>query len=574
MTRTVSEAGRRIAAAGLALLLFVPASRGAGAGGPPEGDQDAAASAILRRELGRLGEPGGLTVDGVEIASRLALPLLYEADAWRPFWTPPKLEALLRVVRDSAQDGLSPADYHLAALERLSPAAPSPDPQSRVNLDLIATDAFVLLLHHLYLGKVDPRSLDPHWNLEPRPIVEQNAVRFISEALTTGRLADAVEAVRPHHWWYAKARASLAEYRALAARGGWEPIPAGPALKAGMSDARVPALRRRLAATGDLAGQPLDSPVFDDAVAAAVRAFQTRHRLSADGAVGSGTLAELNVPVDARILQIRVNLERGRWVLHEIAPERVVLVDIAGFEASLQQDQKSIWSARIQVGKPYRQTPVFASKIDQVVFDPTWTVPPTILFKDILPELKRNPGYLASKKLEVLDRNGKPVDPATIDWARLTARNFPYTLRQGPGPDNALGRVKILFPNPHFVYLHDTPSKALFEKEDRAFSSGCIRVQHPLELVQLLLNDPKTWNAETIARTIEAGVPKTARVTPPVPVLLLYWTIVPSDDGHTVFKRDPYRRDPRLAAALDAPYAGELSVHSCQLSVPELRTVN
>ena len=205
-------------------------------------------------------------------------------------------------------------------------------------------------------------------------------------------------------------------------------------------------------------------------------------------------------------------------------------------------------------GKPYRQTPVFASKIDQVVFNPTWTVPPTILSKDILPQIKRNPGYLASKKLEVLDRNGNPVDPAAVDWSRLTARNFPYTLRQGPGPDNALGRVKFLFPNPYSVYLHDTPSKALFEKEDRAFSSGCIRVQRPLELAELLLKDPKTWNSETIARTIEAGVPTTARVSPPVPVLLMYWTIVPSDDGHTVFKRDPYRRDPRLATALDAPF--------------------
>ncbi len=504
MTRAVSEAGRRIAAAGLALLLLGPGALGAGGGAPEEGP-DAAASAILRRELGRLAKPGGLTVDGVEIASLLALPRIYEADAWRLFWTPPKLETLLRVVRDSAQDGLTPEDYHLAALERLSPAASSADPQARANLDLIATDAFVLLLHHLYRGKVDPRSLDPHWNFELRPIVEQNAVRFVSKALASGRLAEAVEAVRPHFWWYAKARASLAEYRALAARGGWEPIPPGPALKVGMTDGRVPALRRRLAATGDLAGQPLDSSAFDGPLAAAVSAFQTRHRLGADGAVGAGTLAELNVPVEARVLQIRVNLERGRWVLHELAPERVVLVDIAGFEASLLQDQKTVWKARIQVGKPYRQTPVFASKIDQVVFNPTWTVPPTILSKDILPQIKRNPGYLASKKLEVLDRNGKPVDPATVDWARLTAGNFPYTLRQGPGPDNALGRVKFLFPNPYSVYLHDTPSKALFEKEERAFSSGCIRVQRPLELAELLLDDPKAWNAETIARVIEAG---------------------------------------------------------------------
>ena len=205
------------------------------------------------------------------------------------------------------------------------------------------------------------------------------------------------------------------------------------------------------------------------------------------------------------------------------------------------------------MGKPYRQTPIFKSKIDHVVFNPTWTVPPMILAKDILPAVRKDPGYLAKKRLEVLDRNGKPVDPASIDWKSVTASKFPYLLRQGPGPDNALGRVKIMFPNPYFVYLHDTPSKALFEKEERAFSSGCIRVERPLELAEKLLDDPKTWNSAAIAQAIADGTTRTVRLPKPVPVLLMYWTIVPSDDGHTVFKRDPYGRDRRLAQALDAP---------------------
>jgi len=261
----------------------------------------------------------------------------------------------------------------------------------------------------------------------------------------------------------------------------------------------------------------------------------------------------LNVPVEARILQIRVNLERARAALHEIPPGPGVLVDIAGFEVSYLQDQKAVWKARIQVGKPYRQTPVFKSTIDHVVFNPTWTVPPMILAKDILPAVRKDPGYLAKKGLQVLDRNGKPVDPASIDWKTATASSFPYLLRQGPGPENALGRVKIMFPNPYFVYLHDTPSKALFEKEERAFSSGCIRVERPLELAEKLLDDPKTWDSAAIARAVAAGTTQTVRLPKPVPVLLMYWTIVPSDDGHTVFKRDPYGRDRRLTQALDAP---------------------
>jgi murein L,D-transpeptidase YcbB/YkuD len=289
-------------------------------------------------------------------------------------------------------------------------------------------------------------------------------------------------------------------------------------------------------------------------LAAAVRAFQARHRLPDDGVVGPGTLAELNVPVEARILQIRINLERARWVLHETIPGDFVVVDVAGFEAAYIRDREPIWRARIQVGRPYRQTPIFRSKIDHVVFNPTWTVPPGILAKDILPAVRRDAGYLAHKGLDVIDRSGRKVDSAGIDWPRQSARSFPYVLRQEPGPDNALGRVKIGFPNPYAVYLHDTPSKALFEESARAFSSGCIRVEQPLELARLLLNDPREWDARAIDEVVTAGKTRTVRLRQPVPVLLMYWTIDPNVPGRTVFKRDPYGRDARLAQALDAPF--------------------
>ncbi len=541
-----------VLAAAAALALF---ARDARPQAPSIPSEDRVVEA-LRERLEQLETAGRLSVADTDLALVRALPRIYEANGYRPFWTPERLEAERKILADSASDGLTPEDYHLAALVRLPPAAAAPgsDPRARADVDLVATDGFVLLLRHLYLGKVDPRSLDPQWNFELRSIVEGDAVAFVSQALSRGLLDDAVAAARPKHPWYDDARASLAEYRGIASRGGWPAVPAGPGLKTGVTDSRVPILRRRLAATGDLAGQPLDDRTFDEPLADAVGAFQTRHRLTADGGVGPGTLAQLNVPVESRIRQIRVNLERARWALHEVDADNFVLVDIAGFEASYYRNRDVLWRGRIQVGKPYRQTPVFKSTIDHVVFNPTWTVPPTILSKDILPAVRRDPGYLAKKKLEVLDRNGKPVDPSSIDWARATGKNFRYMLRQGPGPDNALGRVKILFPNPYFVYLHDTPSRDLFEKEQRAFSSGCIRVERPLELAELLLDDPKNWDPAAIARVVADGETRTVRLSRPATVLLMYWTIVPSREGRTVFKHDPYGRDPKLAAALDAPF--------------------
>jgi murein L,D-transpeptidase YcbB/YkuD len=315
----------------------------------------------------------------------------------------------------------------------------------------------------------------------------------------------------------------------------------------------VLALRRRLAATGDLAGQPeaLDDDVYDAPLAAAVQAFQERHRLERDGNVGAETLAELNVPAEARVLQIRINLERARWVLHEIGPGDLVIVDVAGFNTILARDGKPRWRAKTQVGKPYRQTPIFKAKIDHVVFNPTWTVPPGILAKDVIPAARKDPGYLGRKGLDLIDKNGQKVDPARVDWA---SKSFPYTVRQEPGPDNALGRVKVMFPNPYHVYLHDTPSKALFEKEARAFSSGCMRVERPLELVELLLADPKAWNAPAIEAAVATGKTQTVRLKQPVPVLIMYWTIDPTVEKRTVFKRDPYGRDPQLAHALDESF--------------------
>jgi len=225
-------------------------------------------------------------------------------------------------------------------------------------------------------------------------------------------------------------------------------------------------------------------------------------------------------------------------------------VDIAAFRAYLVKDRKRVWAAKVQVGRPYRKTPVFKASAQYLVFNPTWTVPPGILAKDILPRLAKDPGYLKEKKLSVIDRNGRRVDPQDIDWSTTSARNFPYQLQQAPGPDNALGRVKIMFPNPHLVYLHDTPSQDLFEKPERAFSSGCIRIQNALELAETLLDDRAKWNQETIQKVIQSNKTQTVTIPKQIPVLLLYWTAEVGEDGVVNFRKDIYGRDAKILVGL------------------------
>jgi len=344
----------------------------------------------------------------------------------------------------------------------------------------------------------------------------------------------------------------------------------------------VPALRRRLAVTGDLessrpaiaeapppasgaeavpawgdgampAPAPYDDTVYDAELEAAVKRFQDRHGLTTDGIIGAGTFAALNVPVSARIDQIRVNMERARWVMHELKGE-FVLVDVAAFDVSWFRSDEPVWSSKVIVGRPYRETPIFKSLITYVVFNPTWTIPPGILVKDKLPILKKDPGYLQRNHIRVLDSRGREVDPHSVNWkAYGPGRLPPYQLRQDPGDDNALGLVKIMFPNRYSVYLHDTPTKSLFDKDERTFSSGCIRVQKAFELAELVLDDPVRWNSAAIAEVVAAKATRTVNLARPVPVLILYWTAQPTIDGRVIFRNDVYGRDPSTLAALDRP---------------------
>jgi len=307
-------------------------------------------------------------------------------------------------------------------------------------------------------------------------------------------------------------------------------------------------LRARLVAGGYLAPSKKPRTDYDDSVAAAVKKYQAEQYLGADGVAGAATLAALNVPVEARIDQVRVNMERARWLLYKLQGT-FVIVDIAGYKVAFYRDGKAIWRSRVQVGKPFRSTPVFQSEITYVTFNPTWTVPPTILVKDMLPKIQRDPGYLAANRIRALDREGNVLDPATVDWNN--ARGI--TLRQDAGPDGSLGQVAIRFPNEYSIYLHDTPHRELFAQSRRATSSGCIRVENPLQLVELLFNDPVRWNSAGIQAQLANGKTENIRLPVKVPVLLAYWTVDLSSDGRVMFKPDVYGYDSAVLRGLNLP---------------------
>jgi murein L,D-transpeptidase YcbB/YkuD len=528
---------------GAALLVLAMKAEGEVAG---DGDSDVEALRA-RVEAIRSGEG---QVGRETIAARTLLPAVYESRGFQRAWSEPaRADALLRAIRESERDGLDPGDYHLRALDEASRSG-SPDD---LELDLIRTDALIRLAYHILFGKVDPTSFDPDWNYE-RVLPDFDPVREIEDALAAPDLAALLEGRKPAHPYYVRLRDALARYRAIGDSGGWPLVPAGAALAPGNSDPRVAALRARLAATGDIASgagaAAGASAQYDDSLAAAVRRFQARHGLAEDGVVGARTLEELNVPVEKRIDQFRVNLERGRWLLHDLGGT-FVFVNIAGFGLVYVRDGAIDWETRVQVGKPYRATPVFRSEITYLVFNPTWTVPPTILREDIIPAQRRDPGTLERMGLKVLDADGTEVPASAVNWS---GRSIPYRLRQDPGPTNALGRVKFMFPNAHSVYLHDTPSKNLFDADDRAFSSGCIRVEGPLTLAERLLAGEPDWNRVAIDSAVESGRTRTVTLKTPVPVLLSYWTAWVPRSGEVQFRRDIYGRDAKILAGLASEF--------------------
>ena len=475
----------------------------------------------------------------------------YARRHYAPAWNDTEnTKQLLAGLEATVLDGLNPADYdvdELAKAERVLLGS-TPTTAQRAQFDIAATHAYITALLQLRRGKVDPKQLDKQWTFDPATIDPEQDLTLIVDAVNTHRVNQAFQLAPPQNVIYGKLRDGLAKLRGIEKNGGWPSIPTGATLTPGMHDPRVLELRARLIAGGYLAPTLAAGDTYDGALQAAVKQFQTEQYLPVNGHIGKATLAALNVPIAERIDQVRINLERARWLLHSLQGTFVV-VDIAGYKVSYYRDGQRLWRSRVQVGKPFRSTPIFQAQITYITFNPTWTVPPTIFAKDILPKIRKNSGYLAANRIRVLNAKGEVIPASSVDWKSPRG----ILLRQDSGPDNSLGRVVIRFPNPYAVYLHDTPHKDLFSTEQRATSSGCIRVENPLQLVQLLFNDPAKWSASAIAAKLQTTTTENVTLPTKVPLLLAYWTVDLTDDGRVTFKTDVYGHDAALLKAIDKP---------------------
>jgi murein L,D-transpeptidase YcbB/YkuD len=524
--------------------------------------QDDVAEA-LRLAIERMQVSGRLERSDVSVASRQALAELYERRRFQAAWNrPQQAMELLELIVASEADGLDPNDYHIAAVRRgvemLVGSNPLPATE-RAELDILLTDALVRLAYHQRFGKVDPYTLDPQWNFR-RELANADPVAALQAAMDAQSLRQYFDTLVPRGWFYRAMRDGLARYRAIAASGGWPTVAEGPTLRPGDTDSRIQAMGRRLAVTGDLSDSALSaiSDRYSPELEQAVRRFQARHGLDVDGVVGPGTLRAMNVSAAQRVRQLEINLERARWVLDDIS-DYFILVNIAGFRVYVVRDREIVWETRAQVGRPYRKSPVFRDEMKYLVLNPTWTAPYSIATRDLLPQIKQDPEFFETRGFDLLDRNGNRVNPSSVDWSGVTTNSFPYTLVQRPGPANAMGRVKFMFPNPHAVYLHDTPSRYLFDRADRTFSSGCIRIENPFELAEILLG-PDGWDQERFSDVLDTKKERTVFLSQPVPVLLLYWTAQASPDGTVSFFPDVYQRDAAIDRALDEPFTLKLPV--------------
>jgi len=489
---------------------------------------------------------------------------IYEDRQYRPLWVgvrplPERTKELIANLCNAEREGLRPADYRLAelrrTLERLAPSLKKQRPEAFAVLDLELTSRFLDYGTDLLAGRLDPRVVASEWYIRERRSSIDGTLRGAAQGQDFQGM---VARFRPPQPEYADLVKALAAYRQILRQGGWPEVWGHGRLRRGDRGARVAVLRRRLRITGDLHGRAGRKPVYNRAVARAVAHFQARHGLPGDGIVGPATRAALNVPVQVRIRQIQLNLERYRWLPAEFG-SRYIYVNIPDYTLAAYEGGKPALQMRVVVGDEYENTtPVFADSMTSVVFRPYWYVPQRIMVEEVIPRVRKKRSYLVRHHYEVVDakRESLVLNPRRITWSRVDPSKI--RIRQKPGSTNHLGLVKFMFPNRFSVYLHDTPTRQLFARAKRTSSHGCVWVEKPVELAEYVLGGQDDWNAKKIREAMETahsagagghGDGPTVTLERPVPVYILYLTALVRD-GVLNFRDDPYGKDREAMAKL------------------------
>ncbi|UCH44487.1 MAG: L,D-transpeptidase family protein [Nitrospiraceae bacterium] len=463
---------------------------------------------------------------------------------------------LLNLIEGVQSHGLIPEYYHIDKIKSLIKDSRDAfdtsglTAQQFAELDILFTDAFLTLGCHFSGGCLAPLIAEAEWHAN-QDAININAV--LETALSENTIQKSLYQLLPLQEGYEKLRKGLQRYRTIHASGGWPKIRNSTILMRGDRTEQIVNLRDRLIASGDMKyNNKENATVFDQEIKNAVIRFQERNGLNPDGIVGPLTIEALNIPVETRIRQIELNLERMRWTSRDTG-HRYIMVNIAGFKLDVIENGNKTMSMDVIVGKPYWHTPVLSETMTYIVLNPSWIIPESIAAEEILPKIRENPDYLTMRNIKVMtnwSQDATEINSRMVKWFEIDEDNFHYKLIQQPGTSNPLGNIKFIFPNKYNVYLHDTPGKGLFSRNIRSFSHGCIRIEKPLELAEYLLKENPGWTRNKILSVINKGKAQTVYLPKPIRIHLLYLTAWVDEEDMIQFRNDIYRRDERLYMAL------------------------
>lgn len=497
---------------------------------------------ILRQEIVKPNvQPEGkpTNIDSTLILSfhNKVLTDFYTSTNFRTVWqSKEKRKIILGELFKSAEEGLIPEDYSIKTLFDFEKKAAALDSLDLAKYDILLTSSLQKYILHLTKGRLNPRKLYKNWDLKEN-YIDLNAT--VAQLLQSDSLASSINQLKPNHIVYKRLKKALQQINTFP-KDDFKPIKFTKIITPNDTNPSLIAIKKRLIYWKELLPKNSLSPVYDEETVTALKKFQSRHGLAADAKIGAGTIASLNFSKKYRTQQIIVNLERWKWYPKQMGNEYII-INIPDYKLTLVNNNDTLRTHRVIVGRAKRKTPVLSSKLTQVVFNPTWTVPPTILREDVIPAILKSRSYLTQSNIKVYDNNGRIVSP--YEWQLSQAKTYRYV--QSPGTFNSLGMVKIIFPNRFSVYLHDTNHRDYFDKIDRSLSSGCVRVDNPLELTEYILNDGVNWNLEKITETLQNERTKFVNIRREIAFHLFYWTSW-SENNKLIFRDDIYNLDTAL----------------------------